>query len=949
MKTLIKISFLLLSAMMMGYGAFAQPYSVGGTSGLQWELRIDTLFITHDATTNDSVIPSYSTAGATPWASHMTYIKAVVMDNVTGIGSQAIAEMPALEYVCVPATVDSIYAGAFSNSRNIREILFLGVTPPRVDALAFDILSGSTILFLVPEGSYNAYEIAFSGIQNITIVPMQPSDIIRELKEDTAHYRDTIRILRRDTARMREDSIHLRDTIVMLQGDTARLRADSVYLRDTIGFLKIDTAAYRQHVRDLQQDSVFLTADTARLRADSVHLRDTIGFLKIDTATYRQHVRDLQHDSAALASDTALLRDTIRQYSQTITQMATELSTLLTVNQPSMTAPTCTCVSATSSLQACWTTTGANDTLDIRPDASCTGIPIIPDKFAITEFPWGSQSGNINKVYLDGVTFIGANAFAGMTLSEITIPNSVDSINEYAFQNANMGQMRMVKPIPPATHANAFLTATYSNARLIVPEGTQSAWTSTPWSNFSGIKQPSDIIAALELDTMHYRDTISTLRDSIVTLHDTIAALHDTIGLLSDSIIVLWDTIRLLHDTIIFWRDSSNYYKGMLSISSSPCIDYFQHMNRLIADSILLRDTIGLLKLDTARYLQHIRLLVQDSTTLVGDTMRYRLHIRNLTADSTFLVNDTAVSHSRIRSLALDSAALAQDTAMLHSLIVQLQADTSYLAELIRQSGTGAMYAELQQARSHIYRLQVDSARLSADTANKQQTINRMKLDSIIYADSIVRLHNTIADMQRTIDSLTASVARHADTIRDLRQKLAALDTPYAAYPDFSVYVAAFDYMFMLNISMLKKDYPTIFAGNAIMYRWWRYNQSGNDILLGEGSSIKTNTNDDAFFYFTIEVDGKRYKSTMYHHSLNTPPSASAMQVYPSVLNRGETFMLTNDAAADALTLVQIYTISGMLVDEQAAAGSNCAMAAPWMPGIYLVKAGGEVRKIVVE
>jgi hypothetical protein len=92
----------------------------------------------------------------------------------------------------------------------------------------------------------------------------------------------------------------------------------------------------------------------------------------------------------------------------------------------------------------------------------------------------------------DGVTNIGASAFAYSKLRVVTIPSSVDSIGMTAFRdysdNKSLSSIIVLNPIPPVAGMLAF-GGIESYSCLYVPEGSKTAYSlAAEWKEFKSIK-----------------------------------------------------------------------------------------------------------------------------------------------------------------------------------------------------------------------------------------------------------------------------------------------------------------------------------------------------------------------------------------------------------------------------------------------------------------------------
>jgi hypothetical protein len=283
-----------------------------------------------------------------------------------------------------------------------------------------------------------------------------------------------------------------------------------------------------------------------------------------------------------------------------------------------------------------------------------------------------------------------------------------------------------------------------------------------------------------------------------------------------------------------------------------------------------------------------------------------------------------------------DSTYLVRDTLLLHDTI-------SILRNLIEDLDSGRLVDQVLQLRG--------------DSVRKEQLIGIL-IDTVRnLTDETTSLNSALGICTIAVDSLTERSILMQDTIRKLTVLNDSIyNTPAnsGVWVEWNVSVITYPTMFMLNIVKLKAEYPAIYSTDeTLYYRWYRYNPDGNDVFLGEGSVLYTNTNDASRFYFVIETTNAKKARSTYSPTREVIGAAqvSKLQVYPSVLPRGSALTVQIDGAGSSVqtTIMQVYDVRGTLIDEQVLDGQTAIIEVPYTQGSYFMQVGTEIQKIVVE
>lgn len=118
----------------------------------------------------------------------------------------------------------------------------------------------------------------------------------------------------------------------------------------------------------------------------------------------------------------------------------------------------------------------------------CSGLTDIIIPSSVTEIGDDafSKCTNLTNVTLpDGLTFIGEGVFNGCSLlTNVTLGSGVASIEDIAFHNAPIRQLRCYAVVPPKLHGvvdGSFSADLVKGATLYVPAGTGMAYSESDW------------------------------------------------------------------------------------------------------------------------------------------------------------------------------------------------------------------------------------------------------------------------------------------------------------------------------------------------------------------------------------------------------------------------------------------------------------------------------------
>ncbi len=115
---------------------------------------------------------------------------------------------------------------------------------------------------------------------------------------------------------------------------------------------------------------------------------------------------------------------------------------------------------------------------------------------------------NIDRLLLgEGIEVIGNGAFYGLEVENLTLPKSVKSIGQYAFNNNVFNEVRPQNSVPCQLDEEGFSSWAYSDSRLVVPDGSLEAYRTAPgWRQFANIETVSgmsgieDVVEALAVE-----------------------------------------------------------------------------------------------------------------------------------------------------------------------------------------------------------------------------------------------------------------------------------------------------------------------------------------------------------------------------------------------------------------------------------------------------------------
>ena len=117
----------------------------------------------------------------------------------------------------------------------------------------------------------------------------------------------------------------------------------------------------------------------------------------------------------------------------------------------------------------------------------------IPSSLTAVPYHFAAYCSNLAHVTIpESITMIDEQAFIGTALEEVTIPASINSIKWYAFERINFKRVFSEIANPTPIDIEAFSSEAYSNAKLIVPDGTKALYESVEgWNQFQNIIEVS--------------------------------------------------------------------------------------------------------------------------------------------------------------------------------------------------------------------------------------------------------------------------------------------------------------------------------------------------------------------------------------------------------------------------------------------------------------------------
>lgn len=125
---------------------------------------------------------------------------------------------------------------------------------------------------------------------------------------------------------------------------------------------------------------------------------------------------------------------------------------------------------------------------------------------------WGAKASTFTSIEFKGtaITSISASAFASCTAVKgaIEIPASVTSIGAAAFGSDLITKVTYNSETPAAMAADAFTSATYGTAALIVPDAAREKFLdATGWENFGGVQTNEEVANPYDLNKDGYVNT----------------------------------------------------------------------------------------------------------------------------------------------------------------------------------------------------------------------------------------------------------------------------------------------------------------------------------------------------------------------------------------------------------------------------------------------------------
>ncbi|GHV61649.1 hypothetical protein FACS1894195_2490 [Bacteroidia bacterium] len=230
--------------------------------------------------------------------------------------------------------------------------------------------------------------------------------------------------------------------------------------------------------------------------------------------------------------------------------------------------------------------------------------------------------------------------------------------------------------------------------------------------------------------------------------------------------------------------------------------------------------------------------------------------------------------------------------------------------------------------------------RVSCDTAQVTITLTTVNPnETILYGG----LTNTTAVIRRTVNKDSVGI----DTIRYTVQ------TATGTTPSFLTLENRFHFddivrrKYNNSVLLINKKLAHEKSGRLFTDFKWR-NSSGDSIGSGEyyaAGNSRTEPLAGAYSVSLSTADGFTLQSCL--GNITMPSMSSSLGVYPNPVPKGGTVTLIG--LSEDVDNMQLYDLSGRLVDTYPVRAGSASQVMPSTAGIYILQVGGETMKILVE
>ena len=436
---------------------------------------------------------SVTTIGTTAFRQCYAFTSVTIPNSVTSIGSSAFIYCHALTSVTLGSGLTSMSSSVFRDCENLRTIVSLATTPPTIGNATFTSDQYTNAKLFVPEGSLSAYQAAenWSNFTNIR-------EKAFEFMVDGIYYKYS-------NATNKTASVTYCDTTYNSYSGVVTIPDSVTYNGMTYPVVAIGISAFRACTG---LTGVMIPNSVTTIGNYAFQDCDSLTSITIPNSVTYMGMYAFYHcsglTSLTISNSLTVIYDYVFAYCSSLTSV-TIPNSVNTIRYKAFSN----CTGLTSV-----TIPSSVTIIDIAAFQYCSGLTSVTIPNSVTtigNYAFAECTGLTSVALPNSLTKIEIGIFENCTaLTSVNIPSSVTQVSINAFHGctALTSVMCWATTPPEMNYEASFDDATYSNATLMVPPGSVSAYQAANyWKNFTNIQGLNyDNVLNVEGGTIHFMD-----------------------------------------------------------------------------------------------------------------------------------------------------------------------------------------------------------------------------------------------------------------------------------------------------------------------------------------------------------------------------------------------------------------------------------------------------------